>query len=692
MRKLAFIFLLLLPLTLSAQDFDFQFEPNAFPVEMEGGWIPHVPWAGGERRSTPEFCDIDNDGDLEAFIGNYDGKITHYLNTGDAFTADYQFITRDYALIDLYSTGYTGRHDLEFCDIDDDGDFDLFCSCGHGLVHYWENQGTPEVAQLTLITDSLEYIQVAGPAHLDMVDLDHDGDYDLMLGDNIGIIHYYENIGSPDSMDFELVTAQFDSIDVGNKAAPDFVDIDYDGDNDLFIGEWTGHIWYYRNDGDSSNYEYTYVTDNYEGIDVGGYAVPELVDIDGDGDFDMFIGREGNPSIPYGDVWYYENSGTPEIPEFELVAKTYFTFDISYNSCITQFVDINNDGLQDMLIGTARTIHYFQNIGSETDPYFIFIDDNFQGIYRLESLPFFVDIDGDNDLDLILGGSAIPGPPVLELYLNQGTPEEPFLRLEDENYIINPEFFVNIVPSCADIDADGDYDLFITDDDGHYFYYQNNGTPQSADFNYVTSQWQGIQTYYPSDGWKYMSFGDLDYDGDLDLLLKNIDNDNLLFYRNLGTPQSVHMVLESEEFLPADSTDRSDPFLTDIDRDGDLDIFCGGIYGGLWFFRNWADSTGAVNYQKNNPFTFTLHPNYPNPFNAETVIPFTIDRAGKVELTVYDVLGREIRVQQAAPLQDWYSAGMHEFVWNAEGMASGVYIVRLETPYLTRSLPVILLK
>ena len=52
-------------------------------------------------------------------------------------------------------------------------------------------------------------------------------------------------------------------------------------------------------------------------------------------------------------------------------------------------------------------------------------------------------------------------------------------------------------------------------------------------------------------------------------------------------------------------------------------------------------------------------------------------QAGRVRLDVYDVLGREMRVQQAAPLQGWYSAGMHEVVWNAEGISSGVYVVRL---------------
>ena len=70
---------------------------------------------------------------------------------------------------------------------------------------------------------------------------------------------------------------------------------------------------------------------------------------------------------------------------------------------------------------------------------------------------------------------------------------------------------------------------------------------------------------------------------------------------------------------------------------------------------------------------FTLHPAYPNPFNAATTIPFTLDRAGKVTLNIYDITGRSVGVQYIEPFQ----AGTHEFVWDAGGMASGVYLVRL---------------
>ena len=75
--------------------------------------------------------------------------------------------------------------------------------------------------------------------------------------------------------------------------------------------------------------------------------------------------------------------------------------------------------------------------------------------------------------------------------------------------------------------------------------------------------------------------------------------------------------------------------------------------------------------------TFTLLPNYPNPFNAQTTLPFTLDRAGKVEIDIFDITGRSVGAFLQTPLHGWYSAGTHEFVWNAEGMSSGVYLLRL---------------
>ena len=74
------------------------------------------------------------------------------------------------------------------------------------------------------------------------------------------------------------------------------------------------------------------------------------------------------------------------------------------------------------------------------------------------------------------------------------------------------------------------------------------------------------------------------------------------------------------------------------------------------------------------PSTPTLEQNYPNPFNPGTTIAFTLPRASDVKLGVYDLLGREVAVL----VQGRREGGTHAVTLDARGMASGMYLYRLE--------------
>ncbi len=582
-------------------------------------------------ESAPAIVDIDGDGDLDFLVGEYFGWIRYFENNGNSNIPNYSLITNRFDSIYAQES----RANPCFQDLDNDGDLDLVIGDADGYAHFYRNAGTAQIPDFVLeISPLVPYPPSCGRPEL--IDIDADGDLDLFGG--YRELSFFRNIGTPDSFSFVLVDSNFASFYTSEgRASADFIDIDSDRDYDLFIGERYGRIWYYRNDGDSVNCNFVYVTDNFEGIDVGDYASPEFADIDGDGDYDLFVGSESYFSNHIGGIYFYENIGSSISPQFEFITSNYLTLDLGTPVDEPQLVDIDADNDLDLFADLASTIGYFENTGNSLYANFTSITESFQGISRTTMLPYFVDLDADGDYDLICGDAAIPGPPSLALYRNIGTPNIPNIVLDNLQFITNPSFWVAIVPVLADIDADEDYDLFISDNHGHFFYYRNDGSPLVPDFVLVDSQWQGIQFSYPLNGSKCFSFADLDEDGDLDLFLESPYQHSLYFYRNTGTPQSANMILENENFLEEYNLHSPCPYFADIDSDGDLDLFLGEGSGGIMFFRNITGEFPNITLTPSVPsitipaaggsFDFTVNVNNPfsNPFNfdawTEVVLP-----------------------------------------------------------------------
>lgn len=100
-------------------------------------------------------------------------------------------------------------------------------------------------------------------------------------------------------------------------------------------------------------------------------------------------------------------------------------------------------------------------------------------------------------------------------------------------------------------------------------------------------------------------------------------------------------------------------------------LYLGLDKGGVYEFV--TDVTTEVD---DNPIiisTFKLEQNYPNPFNPETVISFSLPKAGLATLKIYDALGREV----ATLTNHVMAAGEHQIRWHSNGLASGVYFYRL---------------
>ena len=98
--------------------------------------------------------------------------------------------------------------------------------------------------------------------------------------------------------------------------------------------------------------------------------------------------------------------------------------------------------------------------------------------------------------------------------------------------------------------------------------------------------------------------------------------------------------------------------------------------GGIWLLQGKTHALpGSMMLQEVSdvPKEFALEGNYPNPFNPETTISLALPVASPVELVVYDVLGREV----ARLVDRELEAGHHTVVFDARGLASGIYVYRM---------------
>ncbi len=268
--------------------------------------------------------------------------------------------------------------------------------------------------QITGTANPLNGKSVANSAMPAFVDIDNDGDKDLYAGQYYANIVKFVNTGSATAPIFPTGN-QFSYYAI-IKAAPAFVDIDGDGDKDLFVGNDAGTIEFYPNTGTATapafpNYPVDVTplagyTNPLLGIDVGTYSAPAFVDIDNDGDMDLFVGNAA------GKIIFYKNTGTATAPVFTLQSGANDPFNgitIPIGTATPAFGDVDKDGDFDVVVGNyGGTFSYFQNTGTATVPVFTLItgaSNPFNGFTASGGLssPALVDIDNDGDLDLFSG-------------------------------------------------------------------------------------------------------------------------------------------------------------------------------------------------------------------------------------------------------------------------------------------------
>ncbi|NIR46866.1 T9SS type A sorting domain-containing protein [candidate division KSB1 bacterium] len=147
---------------------------------------------------------------------------------------------------------------------------------------------------------------------LQFVDIDADGDFDLFVGEFLGNINFYRNEGSASAHQFVQDTTHYFDTDVGLHVAPKFIDLDKDGDQDVIVGSDDNGLFWYKNEGSAN--AANFILDTGFDLNVTDRPAPAFSDIDNDSDPDLFVASKR------GGLFYYENrenvtSVEPETPQ-----------------------------------------------------------------------------------------------------------------------------------------------------------------------------------------------------------------------------------------------------------------------------------------------------------------------------------------------------------------------------------------
>lgn len=489
-----------------------------------------------------DFADVDNDNDPDVLMtgdspSSYYSKL--YINDGQG-----NFVMQA-------SSPFTPvkNSNVEFGDIDNDSDLDVFIlgsttTGGYSTKKYINNgSGVFTFSSEPTITS-------VSNGNLQLGDVDFDNDLDLFVAGNNSSLQpckLYRNNGLG-----SFTFTSGDSFNWYNGKAMDVFDVNNDGSLDLVtINARTNSFIHFNNgSGNLSSVSNSSITRVMN-------SASDIGDIDGDNDQDLLIsGTYYAPgsSSPSPITSLYINNG---IGNYSVVAGTPFQ-DVHYGDI--DFADVNNDGNLDVFIcgatinASIKSSKLFLNNGAGG---YTLSSSVFEGVSFSSS--FFGDIDGDNDLDLLVSGSGVSNVASTKLYLNNGFGD----FTEDLGCSVIDLKESNI--GLSDLDNDSDLDLLITGVDQSSQYHSKMYTNNGGTYALVNGT-PFINLKGPFD------FADIDGDNDNDIFITGSygTGSNASVYLNQGN----NIFTISPNNIPPYSFGATKFF--DVDLDNDLDLFVSG--------------------------------------------------------------------------------------------------------------------
>lgn len=693
-RKLCILIILSLSLNLLGQ---LGFEFNSDIPVIRGNDTLNNAWMGGLNHPQFSQIDINDDGLEDLFIFDRGSHQIRLFLASPKADNSIQYIYQHLADT-LFPNDL--RHRAVLLDYNNDGLKDIWTAGTAGIKvikntsstnNHWQWEVEKEIIQ----SDYFDFPQNLFVSSIDvpaLVDLDHDGDIDILTFNPSGErLEYHRNLSMElfqhsDSLIFQLENTCYgkftespvdNSITLNsthplcgetemeqNENSRDFrhpgttllaLDLNSDNAKDILIGDVdasniTALISENKpaNDQPKMIFKDVFFPSNSTPVNITTMPTAYLVDVNLDGNTDiLFASNVNGASENAGGTHYYRNFGTNTSPNFTLSNPNFLHTSIidAGRGSIPVFEDVNGDGLLDLLISSnyeylpsrekVSRIHYYQNTGTVDAPVFTFVTNDWLNLSSkglgLRIVPAFSDLTNNGLRDLVIGTDTG------DIYYceRNGTNANSFSTqiqpLEDEyNSPISVQGFAT--PVFYDLNKNGKEDLIVGQRIGGLMYFSNSSQSTTSfelmDDNLGQISSSSATTFY------FPQFCEIN---DTTYLLLGSNNGRIRLFSNISPHETFEEV--NNAYPDIDVGAQSTLALNKLTSSDDLNLILGGELGGVWPFTGKVGSTPTVNTEGNTSLTKTHI--YPNP--SENGF-FTIYHDQEIfEITIYNALGKRIK-------------------------------------------------